>query len=51
MIMELTTYHYTDFDKVALPCVDPHVYLLGDEDGPELRLYCDDIPTLKAVKS
>ena len=44
MIMELTTYHYTDLHKVAIPatCVDLRVYLLGDEDGPELHLYCDD---------
>lgn len=44
MKMELETYHYTDFHKVAIPalCVDLRVYLLGDEDGPELYVYSEE---------
>ena len=42
--MELTTYHYTDFAKVAIPalCVALRVYLIGDEEGPELHVYSDE---------
>ena len=44
MPMELTTYHYTDLHKVAIPalCVDLRVYLIGDEEGPELHVYSEE---------
>lgn len=42
--MELTTYPHTDLSKVAIPalCVDLRVYLLGDEEGPELHVYSEE---------
>ena len=44
LTMQLATYHYTEFHKIAIPadCVDLRAYMAGDEEGPELLVFWKD---------
>lgn len=40
MNTDLVVYHYTEIDDVFIPeYTDTHVYLVGDEEEPELHVY------------
>lgn len=42
MNVDLVVYHYTEIDNVFIPAnTDTHVYLVGDEEGPELQVYIE----------
>ena len=41
--MQLATYNFTNFHKVVIPaCSWLSVYMTGDEEGPELLVFCGD---------